>query len=187
MSDINVLEIFKEFCESKRRKRRRMVNDVIINSVVGAFEELEEPMERNTRTCVPRIPPEISHWSQTYLMDPTYRDPAHRNGKLFRLRFRLPFPVFQSILALCMSHEEFNKTSADVCGRPSAPLELLILGALRILGRGITFDGLTEGTNISQETHRLFFHKFCKFMSEKQFDRFCKPPETDAEIKSIAA
>ena len=45
----------------------------------------------------------------------------------------------------------------DATGKPSSPLELLILGALRYLGRGWTFDDCEESTAIGEETHRVFF------------------------------
>lgn len=41
-------------------------------------------------------------------------------------------------------------------------LSLLVLGALRILGSGCTFDAIKELTCVSQDTHRNFFHNtFC--------------------------
>ncbi len=48
----------------------------------------------------------------------------------------------------------------DATGKEGVPFELLILGALRYIGRGWTFDDLEESTNISLSTHRQFFHTF---------------------------
>jgi hypothetical protein len=48
----------------------------------------------------------------------------------------------------------------DAAGRDSSPLELMILGALRYLGRGWTFDDIEEKTAVSEETHRSFLHDF---------------------------
>jgi hypothetical protein len=42
-------------------------------------------------------------------------------------------------------------------------VELLLLGTLRYLGRGLTFDDLEKYRAISEETHRVFFHKFIDF------------------------
>jgi hypothetical protein len=50
--------------------------------------------------------------------------------------------------------------SKSAIGKESSPLELLILGALRYLGRGFTFDDIEEATAIPEEVHLVFFHKF---------------------------
>ena len=48
------------------------------------------------------------------------------------------------------------------CGSKSnnkkvSPVELLVLGSLRYLGRGWTFDDIEESTAIDKEVHRRFF------------------------------
>jgi len=48
----------------------------------------------------------------------------------------------------------------DATGNEAAPIVLLVLCALRYLGRGWTFDDLTENTAISEEVIRVFFHQF---------------------------
>jgi hypothetical protein len=61
-------------------------------------------------------------------------------------------------------------------GNKTSPIELLVLGALRYLGRGLTFDDLEEYTAISEETHRQFFHKFIEFGSTILYDEFVRMP-----------
>jgi hypothetical protein len=46
----------------------------------------------------------------------------------------------------------------------SSLIELLVLGLLRYIGRGWTFDDIKEQTAISNEVHRLFFHTFIDFL-----------------------
>jgi hypothetical protein len=41
--------------------------------------------------------------------------------------------------------------------RPATPLPLLLLCVLRYIGRGWTFDDLSENTGISEEIVRVFF------------------------------
>jgi len=48
----------------------------------------------------------------------------------------------------------------NAAGIKVAPIELLLLGTLRFLGRGWTLDDLEEQTMISQETHRCFLHAY---------------------------
>jgi hypothetical protein len=49
----------------------------------------------------------------------------------------------------------------------SIPLQLLVMGSLWYLGRGLTFDDLEEATYISESSHHFFFHGFTKVMSTK--------------------
>ena len=73
----------------------------------------------------------------------------------------------------------------DATGKKSSPLELLILGSLRYLGRGWTFDDCEESTAISEEVHRKFFHQFILIGSTVLFDRYVLTPRTkeDDEFK----
>lgn len=48
----------------------------------------------------------------------------------------------------------FEKRPVDCCGRAGVPLELKLLGVLRLLGRGTCFDGIEELTMGSAEVHR---------------------------------
>ena len=54
----------------------------------------------------------------------------------------------------------FRRTMFVRSNGGGVPLELLVLGSLRYLGRGWTFDDLEEATGISEESHRVFFRRF---------------------------
>jgi hypothetical protein len=75
----------------------------------------------------------------------------------------------------------------DCAGRRAAPLELKILGVLRVLGRGYCFDGIEELNFISAESNRIFFHLWCEMFTKKYFSIYCNPPETAEEIASTMA
>ena len=47
--------------------------------------------------------------------------------------------------------------------RERSSLPLLLMGALRCLGRGWTFDDLEENAGMSREFPRIFFRKCLKF------------------------
>jgi hypothetical protein len=55
-------------------------------------------------------------------------------------------------------------SSKDALGKPSSSLELLIIGALRYLGKGWTFDDCEESTAINEETYRVVFHEFIQIV-----------------------
>ena len=100
-----------------------------------------------------------SNWAQMLQLG-RCQDPSSKDGKLFRRRFRIPYPLFLEIVEVVRIKNWFPEV--DCTGAPSAPLELKILGVLRVLGRGMCFDGIQELTNIDEETVRRFFHVFCE-------------------------
>ena len=71
----------------------------------------------------------------------------------------------------------------DAIGLVAAPLELKILGVLRVLGRGYCFDGVEELCFISAEVLRTLFHNFCACFAAKYFSVYCTAPATPEEIK----
>ena len=82
----------------------------------------------------------------------------------FRRRFRMPYNEFTLLLQRVKQAHEFQRWQRkDATGKDSSPIELLLLGSLRYLGRGIMFDDLEELTAISEETHRVFFHVFVQW------------------------
>lgn len=103
----------------------------------------------------------------------------------FRRRFRLPFEEFKRFLATVSVHPLFVRwTRRDATGRPASPIGLLLLGALRYLGRGLTFDDLEEYTAIDEETHRQFFHQFILYGETVMFPQYVRMPTTAEEFKT---
>ena len=68
--------------------------------------------------------------------------------------------------------------------KKSSPIELLVLGALRYLGRGWTFDDIVESTCISAETHRRFFIAFLQFGSTVLYNKYVVTPRNSEEAAS---
>ena len=77
----------------------------------------------------------------------------------FRRCFRLPYAQFIQLLQDAHEKDWFPRWT---CWNSKSPLSLLILGALRYLGRGWTFNDLEEQTLISTEVHCNFFHEFIR-------------------------
>ena len=119
--------------------------------------------------------PKLSNWWVGYIQDP--HPECCLWSKSFRLRFRLPYEEFVKLLKTMQEDDdrsnvyfqrwktvELLETNGGHCRPPPrkvSPIELLLLGTLRYLGRGWTFDDLEESTYISRDVHRCFFHKFC--------------------------
>ena len=91
----------------------------------------------------------------------------------------MPYTEFLNLLNRVKSLGMFTRwMSKDATGKPSSPIALLLLGSLRYLGRGLTFDDLEEYTAISEETHRQFFHQFIDYGDTLLFKEFIQLPTT---------
>jgi hypothetical protein len=68
----------------------------------------------------------------------------------------------------------------------SSPIELLVFGSLRYLGRGWTFDDIEEQTAIisRRDVHRSFFHAFIDYCSTSLYSRFVLTPVHLPEARS---
>lgn len=132
------------------------------------------------------ITPKESNWYLLYVNNPMVED--DRFLKKFRSRFRLPHNEYKKLVNKCKQEEMFSRwMRRDATGKESSPIELLILGSLRYLGRGWTFDDLEEATAISRDVHRVFFHKFIDYGSTKLYDEFVRYPTTHEEAREHMA
>ena len=125
--------------------------------------------------------PYASVWWE-FLNDPLTRVPGHYKAKLFRLRFRVPRTMFDYILQMFKEEPGWCPTIAtdvdDDYGRSTHPIELKILAALRVLGRGECLGTCSEMCDIGENTLRVFFHHFCNKLGGL-FDLVCHPPESE--------
>ncbi|CAB9502528.1 Plant transposon protein [Seminavis robusta] len=129
------------------------------------------------------LQPKQTIWYIMYVVSPTL-DCQKFNHK-FRRRFRMPYQQFLRMVDWSEDAQVFQRwRSKDAVGNSSSPLELMILGALRYLGRGLTFDDLEEYTAINEETHRQFFHVFITWGQDWLFPKFVRMPTTAAEYKA---
>ena len=122
---------------------------------------------------------EYSIWYMNYVVDPE----PHRKkwSRKFRLRFRMPYQAFLDLTIECEASSLFSAWCSDTGyhrynKRKLIPLKLIILCALRYLGRALTFDDLEEYTGISTETIRLGLHKFIQFGSTSLYNKYVKNP-----------
>lgn len=132
------------------------------------------------------IPPTESMWYSQYVSTPNVS--SKRFQQKFCRRFRLPFSAFNDFVAYIKDGNYLPQwMGCNAAGKPASPIELMILGALRYLGRGWTFDDNEEATAVSEETHRRFFHKFIEFGSTVLFEKYVRTPRTTEEIKTHMA
>ena len=75
---------------------------------------------------------------------------------------------------LLEEREEFRPRwtgATDGLGKPSTPIDLLVLTALCYIGRAWTLDDLSENACIGEEVVRRFLHKFLRYASTKMVIR----------------
>jgi hypothetical protein len=100
----------------------------------------------------------------------------------FRDRFRFPYAMYESLVKACKGDDMFGSSTLDASFQEKVPIELKILGVLRVLARGVCFDEVAEYCNTKPEIHRVFFHLFCiKFIAKYRHVHIVAPT-TDSEI-----
>ena len=105
-------------------------------------------------------------------------------SKVFRRRFRIPYPVFVSIVDSARAKFPEKRSAANA---QPVPLELKILGVLRVLGRSTVFDGINELSGIGVSTFHSFFHRFCEWFGSEIYRDWVSMPKSEDEIAAITA
>jgi Plant transposon protein len=102
-----------------------------------------------------------------------------REGKLFQRRFRVPWQVYCELVQKSVSHKLFGINSLlkfDMCGAQVCPVEIKLLGVLRMLGRNWCADDVAEATGMGESTVRTAFNSFCdNFVTEFYETVVCRP------------
>ena len=81
-------------------------------------------------------------------------------------------------------HEIFNRWSnKDATRDSSVPIELLLLGFLRYVGRGFTLDDLKECNVISGETHRQFMFNYILYGSTFHWNEYVIKTTTNQDAE----
>ena len=108
--------------------------------------------------------------------------------KLFANRFRIPYDNYLELVQMCLDSPLLSQWSPLAYGmrknkKQGAPIQLLVLCALRYLGRGWFLDDLAETVVISVETIRLFINKFIEFGATTLYDKYVVQPMTTSELE----
>lgn len=124
-----------------------------------------------------------SNWYKLYVQK--LHLASSKEGAKYRRRFRMPQYKVKELVARMRSEKWFpHAEKPNACGIKGIDLEILVLGSLRYLGRGWTFDDLEESTGVDEDTHRKFFHDFVKQCAERLSPEWIKMPMTAEEIAS---
>ena len=168
--------------------------DLYLSEDDSSDDEDEGCSRRARRSVKTKQDPSMRYNSQfflTYLSQEAFErkvdDDTSHLGKKFRRRFRVPYCIFQDICTDIKLHGLHEEGKKDASGSEAVSIELLVLGSLRLVGSGCTFDAIEELTNVDEETHRVFFHEnFCAW-GERAAERHIRMPSTDEEFRHILA
>ena len=109
------------------------------------------------------ILPTDTLWYMLYIANPLRNK---RLFKQFRFRFRMPYKSFLSLSDELVNHDILSRYVAkDGTCHNSTNLRLLVLGVLRYIGCGWTFDDVSEANGMSDDLNREFMYSFLKYGS----------------------
>ena len=116
---------------------------------------------KRTRKRKEKIDFNNSSWGRL-IADPEVNNPESTAGRTFRLRFRVPFPIFDKVLAPLMVTKNIFKADNKMT---RVPLKFKLLACLRILGRGLCFDDITDIIGIPVSTMHAIFNDAAVYSS----------------------
>jgi hypothetical protein len=157
-------------------------NQETFGDVVNDDEFWDSPPTIRTRTTRRRSPNLWeTGWGRLLLSD-AIKDPDSYEAKIFRKRFRLPYPLFQRFVAECKQaniFEEINITKIAV--------EFKVLIGLRILGRDNCADDVSEFLNIGDSTINSIFKKFLSGCVKYLYPKYVYVPDGEEldEIRNV--
>ena len=170
----------------EERKQNRDARSVASNRSKRSVKKHNTLLYRDTDGSVKPLTWNKSLWYLNYLENPRPTDPKW--NEKFRKRFRMNHESFVELGMMAEGSPKFDRwKKKDAVGQRAAPTRLMLLGALRYLGRGWTFDDIEEATAIHEETHRQFFHVFIDWGSSVLFDEWVLPPQTAEDLQDHTA
>ena len=173
------LERFKR----NRKARSGFEDDVNVEelNVDDEEEALRKPIQRR-RTY------ERENWKESCWYKFLQRDLSdlnERDGKTFRLRFTVPYQLYQQLLGFAESW--FPQRKVDACGKELTPICLKLLGTLRMLGKGCSWDLLYELSGVSAEVHRKWTLRFIEKFSVEMYPIYVHGPRNSEEICNVTS
>ncbi len=121
-----------------------------------------------------------STWGQ-FLKNPETRDPRSFSGKKWITRFRVPFPVYETIVEMCERDNVFEIKRTLII---SIPVPFRVLVSLRILAKNHDCDTMCELSLIGASTCHSIFQKFVTNFVRNYFHQLVNIPQGE-ELKAV--
>jgi hypothetical protein len=118
------------------------------------------------------IPPQELLW-YCFCVQNYYINEDVKLKKAFCLCFRLPSKQYLELVQQVQSNKLYDRWCGSKSNNKKVPtVELLVLGSLRYLGPGWTFNDCEESTAIDKEIHCCFFQVFIRFGSTELYQKW---------------
>jgi hypothetical protein len=156
----------------------------------------DEPRPKRQRWSHSRSNKWESTWGEALLHIRSARaagSPDERAEAKFKLRFRLPFDLFEEIVAelrgrpgYVASNDIDSRIPRD--GRDARtfiPLDIMLMAVLRIAGRGWCFDDVEESSGIGLSTMAAYYHNFVRQYVDDFYSDWVFLAETPEQIEEV--
>ena len=151
----------------------------VLPSLLRKFPEHYPAKAKKRRVRRERNDLWASEWGQL-LNNPQTMIPGTFEYKKFRLRFRVPYPVFKNRLIPAIKEAKIFNSER----RSYIPLAFKVMVSLRIIGRGTDCDTAGELSGIPKSTCNSLFKQFCEGFASSFYDDFVYFPSGDkAELQ----
>lgn len=143
---------------------------------------------KRSRRSRPRVDPKDSIMYKVYWLDSwnLYRNGGVGDMRHFKSMFRMSHAALTELHDSAQNEswfeDEFPNDRRDAANRLGAPVILLMMCALAVLG-GTPFVSLVHMANISEGTQRRFFEHFCKVGATRMFPKWVRYPSTQEELQ----
>ena len=151
MEDLDewMIALAEEEDAREREKQRSDARSVNTNRSKRSVKKRNTLLYRDTDGTVKPLTWDKSIWYLNYLENPRPADPKW--NEKFRKRFRMAHESFIELGIMAEASPKFDRwKKKDAVGQRAAPTRLMLLGALRYIGRGWTFDDIEEATAIHE-------------------------------------
>jgi hypothetical protein len=144
--------------KKRSKARRKLLLNLIASGEINIDDEeaIEDDDYSDEKEPVKRKRYEREHYMEScwwkFLQRDNLSDLSSRDGKTFRNRFTVPYQLYTHLLS--MAKNWFPQNVVDSFGYEVTPISLKLLGTLRILGKGCSWDLLYELSGVSAEVHR---------------------------------
>jgi len=177
------MEVYEAEKARKTVEMEAEVEYTVVSEAISAWEAEDAQPERRKRQRLDLTRP--ASFAETLygqmILHPDVNNPRKKMGKEFRRKFRLPFPLFQHLVALCREHGIFGQIKMS-----KIPIEAKVLIGLRVLGSGAHTSILADCTSlfVGQSTIASIVHEFVAGVTEHLFPIYVRFP-TGEELKPL--
>lgn len=185
---MEVEDIEEKLEEEMEEELENLIEEVIDAELEEEMEEEKRRVAAMRRSCRREPTPEnkrtsrawfAAHcpWREYFAGTPEEEEELFKEGSKmwdrFKLRFRLPPPLFYEVVRICVDRNIFKKRRLG-----KIPIEVKVLTCLRILARDNILDDLSELLTIGQSTISEMFHDFIEGFADPEIvDEYIKVPE----------